>query len=99
MATRTKIIGGGVSLRALVGISWIAYTGRTEIKFNRITSEQAAKAASVLSKDADNEGLKDWEEELWHTDALKPDTDGDGTSDGEEIKLGRNPLKAGPGDE
>ncbi len=51
-----------------------------------------------FKKDSDNDGLKDWEEELWKTDPLKADTDGDGTSDGDEIKAGRDPITKGPGD-
>lgn len=45
-----------------------------------------------LNQDSDNDGLKDWEELIYHTDPHNPDTDGDGTPDGEEIKQGRNPL-------
>lgn len=48
--------------------------------------------------DSDDDGLFDWEEALWGTDAVNSDTDADGTSDGEEISLSRNPKKAGPGD-
>lgn len=46
-----------------------------------------------LQQDSDNDGLRDWEEALYHTDPHNPDTDGDGTPDGEEVKLGRDPLK------
>ena len=53
-----------------------------------------ATTTGVLAKDSDGDGLKDWEEQLWHTDPYNPDTDGDGTPDGLEIKLGRNPLVA-----
>lgn len=77
---------------------WFLYTGRTEIKFDRVSPEEASKAVAVLSKDTDGDGLMDWEEELWHTDPMNPDTDGDKTPDGEEVKLGRNPSKAGPDD-
>ncbi|TSC75827.1 MAG: hypothetical protein G01um101433_841 [Parcubacteria group bacterium Gr01-1014_33] len=48
-----------------------------------------------LNSDADNDGLKLWEENIFHTNPNNPDTDGDGTNDGEEIKRGRNPLKPG----
>jgi hypothetical protein len=53
---------------------------------------------NIIKKDSDNDGLKDWEEELWGTDPNNEDTDGDGTKDGEEVDADRNPLKAGPGD-
>ena len=98
MNKQTKIIVG-IALAAIVGGGiWFLYTGRTEVKFARVTPAQATKAAEVLSRDQDNDGLKDWEEELWHTDALNPDTDGDATKDGEEIKLGRDPVRVGPND-
>ena len=50
-------------------------------------------------KDSDNDGLKDWEEELYKTSPYNPDTDGDGYLDGEEINSGHNPLVKAPGDD
>ena len=49
-------------------------------------------------QDSDNDGLKDWEEELYKTDLRNPDTDGDGYLDGEEVNSGHNPLIKAPGD-
>ncbi len=59
-----------------------------------------AKETTIESqtKDSDNDGLKDWEENLYKTDLLNPDTDGDGYLDGEEINSGHNPLVKGPND-
>lgn len=48
--------------------------------------------------DTDEDGLKDWEELLWSTDADSKDSDKDGTTDGDEVREGRNPTKAGPDD-
>ena len=56
---------------------------------------EAASAALFANKDTDGDGLKDWEEVLWHTDAQNPDTDGDGTKDNDEILAKRDPTKAG----
>ncbi len=53
---------------------------------------------TLSNKDTDKDGLLDWEEALWKTDINNPDTDGDGTPDGQEIKDGRDPAKAGPDD-
>lgn len=64
----------------------------------KITEQQKAFIENVI-RDTDNDGLKDWEEDLWKTDLNNPDTDSDGTKDGEEIKLNRNPALAGPNDE
>ncbi len=52
-----------------------------------------------LQEDTDADGLLDWEESLWGSDPNLADTDGDKTNDGEEVKLNRNPAKAGPDDE
>jgi hypothetical protein len=49
-------------------------------------------------QDSDNDGLKDWEEELYKTDLHNPDTDGDGYLDGEEVNSDHNPLIKAPGD-
>lgn len=50
------------------------------------------------NKDSDNDGLKDWQEDLYKTDPYNPDTDGDGYLDGEEVDSGHNPLVKGPDD-
>lgn len=51
-----------------------------------------------VENDADNDGLSNSEESYWQTDFQNPDTDGDGTLDGEEVGLGRDPLLAGVND-
>lgn len=48
--------------------------------------------------DTDGDGLADWEEALWGTEINNPDTDGDGTLDGVETELNRDPTMAGPDD-
>lgn len=62
-------------------------------------ASEAPQLRGEAQKDGDNDGLKDWEEDLWKTDKENPDTDGDGTPDGEEVRNKRNPTKAGPDDE
>lgn len=57
-----------------------------------------AEQLKKLQQDSDADGLRDWAEVLYHTDPQKSDTDGDGTPDGEEVKLGRNPAAPGPDD-
>lgn len=52
----------------------------------------------ILLTDEDEDGLLDWEETIRLSDPKNPDTDGDGTLDGAEIKAGRNPTVAGPDD-
>jgi len=59
-----------------------------------------SKETSIESQniDTDNDGLRDWEENLYKTDPLNPDTDADGYLDGEEINSGHNPAVKGPND-
>ena len=51
-----------------------------------------------IFQDADQDGLTNEEEQLYGTDPQKADTDGDGYSDGAEVRSGYNPLKPSPGD-
>lgn len=80
------------------GIYFAATREKKTTVYAAPSEESVAKAAAILTKDADNDGLKDWEEELWETDPKNPDTDSDKTLDGEEIRLGRNPIKPAPDD-
>lgn len=76
------------------------FSGKENVSSGADSSNPGALSfASEAKKDSDNDGLKDWEEGLWKTDVNSPDTDGDGTLDGEEVRNKRNPSKAGPGDE
>lgn len=54
--------------------------------------------ASEPDADADTDGLKNWEEEIYKTDPRNPDTDGDGYLDGEEIASGYDPAIKAPDD-
>lgn len=54
-----------------------------------------AVANTLAGTDSDDDGLYDWEEQLWKTDPHNPDSDGDGTPDGVEVRGSRNPLLAG----
>ncbi len=49
-----------------------------------------------LDRDDDNDGLKNWEEDLYKTDPLNADTDGDGLNDNAEALLGQDPTIAEP---
>lgn len=62
-----------------------------------VNEVELALQASGGNEDSDLDGLKVWEENLWGTSDTSADSDGDGTPDGEEVKLGRNPMK--PGDD
>ena len=52
----------------------------------------------IASEDTDSDKLPDLIENLYRTLPNNPDTDGDGTLDGEEIPLQRDPTITGPND-
>lgn len=95
-ASALFIVGGGYFVFYVAG-SKQQVVG--EEKSSRQSVAQSGEASLFANKDTDGDGLKDWEEVLWHTDANKADTDGDSTKDNDEILAKRDPTKAAPGDE
>ncbi len=87
-----------------VACIWLAYKYKKAGEIVDYEANPSVAAALVLvgnnlsEADSDKDGLKDWEESLWGTDPHNPDTDGDGTPDGTEAQLKRNPLVKGPND-
>lgn len=76
----------------------LSYLNKNKILSYENTDLIAEKTSEKIYTDSDNDGLKDWEEDLWKTNINKADTDEDGTNDFEEIREGRDPLKNGPND-
>ena len=52
--------------------------------------------ADFVGQDTDGDTIADWEEPLWGTDPNNPDTNGDGVSDGEEVKQKKTALQSNP---
>jgi hypothetical protein len=80
----------------LVGGAW--YLSADDSLSSRKVAGDTKANYAVSDIDSDDDGLKDWEERLWRTDSKNPDTDGDGTSDGNEVATSRDPAVAGPND-
>lgn len=74
------------------------FPGKPEKDAKRAASLVLQEHVKNLQGDADNDGLKDWEESIFRTDKSNADTDGDGTKDGDEIAQGRDPTVHGPKD-
>lgn len=85
------------------------YIGKSSPRSSQDTKDETSGSLSLIrsksqalnklsTTDTDQDGLLDWEEELWNTSKTNPDTDDDGTKDGDEIRESRNPIKAGPDD-
>jgi hypothetical protein len=98
----TKLILITASVVVVILLLGIAFSYRnsqdTTLKDSRAVKDSTDLQSKIIELDADQDGLKDWEEVLWQTDPSKADTDGDKTNDGDEIKEGRNPAKSGPKD-
>lgn len=84
-----------IALIIIGGIFWMLKYSNKDTELSDKTSEFSRENF----KDSDNDGLRDWEEELYRTNPFNPDTDGDGYLDGEEVDSGHNPLVKAPGDE
>jgi hypothetical protein len=90
-------IGGYLVLKSNKGI---ASQLSNILKTDSVSLATCSPDPSDPNKDSDNDGLKDWQElQAYGTDACKPDTDGDGYLDGEEVASGYDPAKKAPGDE
>lgn len=63
---------------------------------SRVEMIEANNDFQGVMLDSDNDGLNDFEEEMiYFTDMNNPDTDGDGFSDGDEVKNGYSPSGDG----
>lgn len=107
IARRKLFLGVVLVLAGLIGAGLLLFRSSIfaseTVVHNTSPESKAALAAANAAitealKDSDQDGLRDWEEAIYHTDPQKPDTDGDGTPDGEETKQNRDPLKKGPND-
>jgi len=102
---RTIWLGGIVGLVGIIALGvFLLGPKNDDLSLGTIVVENTellnqAFSSGLKDTDADNDGLRDWEENLWGTDPHNADTDGDGTSDGEEVDRDRNPVKAGPNDD
>lgn len=76
----------------LAGFNYLTYA--------KADNRSSATNGSVCDKsiDSDCDDLTNAEEKLYSTDENNSDTDGDGYSDGVEVKSGYDPTKAAPGD-
>jgi hypothetical protein len=99
LQTSLRIWGYG-SDKTETSYSWlIPYIG--SVKYQGSTSSSLLQSfvigggAITQDTDADDDGLKDWQELVkYNTDPLLSDTDGDGCNDSLEILVGRNPNLA-----
>ena len=91
-------------LSALLALAIVGYgfyiTYQKNIALDGVGKDSSAATTTntYSEKDADQDGLPDWEEAVYDSNPNVADTDQDGTSDGDEVKAGRNPTKAGPDD-
>ncbi|MEX0649553.1 MAG: hypothetical protein WD200_00965 [Candidatus Andersenbacteria bacterium] len=59
----------------------------------------SVNSPAIEAEDRDKDGLPDLIENIYKSDPDNPDTDGDGTLDGDEIALQRDPTLPGPNDQ
>lgn len=94
-----RLIWGVLGLGTLATAAMLLMTFGSKPAQPPATFSETPAGLAGLERDEDHDGLKNWEEALYGSDRRNPDSDGDGTKDGDEVLLNRNPLAAGPGDE
>jgi len=92
-------IGGYLVLKSKIGTASISEQLSQILEQSKKTITGCQPNPDDKNKDSDNDGLMDWQEITWQTDACKPDTDEDGYLDGEEVTSGYNPTIPAPNDE
>lgn len=94
----TLVLTSIVIVSIFVGFAYWYKPKKEQLGENMTVSHKTPDRPIIGTQDSDGDGLQDWEEGLWRTDAHNPDTDGDGTGDGQEVAENRNPTIAGPDD-
>lgn len=87
------MIGGFLVLKSKTGTASL-----TEQLTDLFKANNQSPQTNEKNKDSDNDGLTDWQEEIYKTNPQNPDTDKDGYLDGEEVLSGYDPLKIAPDD-
>lgn len=67
-----------------VGIRYLAQHSKSSNPLNKV---KVGELQNPADSDFDKDGLKDWEEALWGTNANNPDTDANGVPDGRQIEM------------
>ncbi len=81
-----KFFGGILGLVLMIVLIGSIASKKATYKQNANSKGQVLVVGDTIEKDADSDGLKDWEESLWGTDPYNPDSDGDGVQDGVQIR-------------
>lgn len=99
MKKTTKTVLITVFIIAIIATVAFWFVGNSELEKTGGINSELLGFERQNQPDSDNDGLTDWEENLWGTNPDVMDTDKDGTSDGEEISLLRDPRVPGPNDD
>lgn len=78
-------------IKVLVGSFWPDET-QEAAELDAAIGRQLAAEQEKMDADQDGDGLTDLLENIYRSDPANPDTDGDGTKDGEEVEEGRDPT-------
>ena len=97
---RLFVIGLLVLLVGAAVLVMVSFLIRKDVSVEVAVAAPASDYAPVLNPigDDDTDGLTNAEEVIWGTSPTDADTDKDGTLDGLEVQVGRDPTLAGPND-
>ena len=98
MPPKIKFIIGSLAIVAVGTLAIGMGLLRSNFRNTGSLSFGVSNKIQATDNDSDKDGLNDIEESYWNTDFQKPDSDGDGFLDGEEVASGHDPVKPGPDD-
>jgi len=99
-----RIVATTITVVAVVFIIAVSYVFYEDGNQKNTTTQLATNSeidpeiiTKAYEQDSDEDGLADWEEVLWSTDPTKPDTDGDGVSDRDQVFVASESLSIASG--
>ncbi len=93
-AVGMSTISGGVG--SMLGDKLLGYLGQTAHADTPVSSQQSStQQTQHVLPDTDHDGLNNMEEIILKSAYKNPDTNGNGTKDGEDVTKGINPIKPG----
>lgn len=81
-----KLIFISLTALVIVGASFLLSSEPAKLTKNPSDNLTSEKSSALGAPDSDNDGLSDWEEKLWKTNPLNPDSNNNGIPDGKEFE-------------
>lgn len=90
---KNLLVSAVIAVLAVSATFYLTQDERTARGERMLTTQAIPEIKEVAGDiDTDHDGLPDWKEKLYGSDMNVLDSDNDGTGDGDEVRIGRNPA-------